>query len=101
MGRARPRGGVGVGPPALFAVLAAGLVCAILIPRGNSYWNFSDGVYLYSANAVLHGHQLYTDFASAQPPPVYYAGAAILSVGDSVATAPSVIAVIRARPQTR
>jgi hypothetical protein len=93
-GPARSRGGIGIGPPALFAVLAAGLVCAILIPRGNSYWNFSDGVYLYSANAVLHGHELYTDFASAQPPPVYYAGAAILSVGDSVASFRTLLALV-------
>jgi hypothetical protein len=93
-GRARSRGGIGIGPAVLFAALAAGLVCAILIPRGNSYWNFSDGVYLYSANAVLHGHQLYTDFASAQPPPVYYAGAAVLSVGDSVASFRTLLALV-------
>jgi hypothetical protein len=92
--RARRRGDIGIGPLVLFAVLAAGLVCAILIPRGNSYWNFSDGVYLYSANAVLHGHQLYADFASAQPPPVYYAGAAILSVGDSVASFRTLLALV-------
>ena len=74
--------------------LAAGLACAILIPRGNSYWNFSDGVYLYSANAVLHGQQLYTDFASAQPPPLYYVGAAILSVGDSAASFRTLLALV-------
>ena len=91
---ARSGGGIGVGPLLLYAVLAAGLACAILIPRGNSYWNFSDGVYLYSANAVLHGQQLYTDFASAQPPPLYYVGAAILSVGDSAASFRTLLALV-------
>ncbi len=87
-------GELGIGPLLLFAVLAAGLACAILIPRGNSYWNFSDGVYLYSANAVLQGHQLYTGFASAQPPPLYYVGAAILSVGDSAASFRTLLALV-------
>jgi hypothetical protein len=83
----------GLAPAAVFAVLAVALACAILIPRGNSYWNFSDGVYLYSANAVLHGHQLYTDFASAQPPPLYYVGAAILALGDSAASFRTILAL--------
>jgi hypothetical protein len=85
---------IGYGPLALFVLLTAVLVCAILIPRGNSYWNFSDGVYLYSANAVLHGHSLYTDFASAQPPPLYYVGAAILSLGESVASFRTILALV-------
>jgi hypothetical protein len=84
----------GWAPLAVFALIAAALVCAILIPRGDSYWNFSDGVYLYSANAVLHGQGLYTDFASAQPPPVYYVGAGILSLGDSPSTFRVVLALV-------
>jgi hypothetical protein len=87
-------GRFGYGPLLVFVVLAAGLVAATLLSRGNSYWNFSDGVYLYSADAVLHGHELYTDFASAQPPPLYYVGAGILAVGDSVASFRTILALV-------
>ncbi len=55
-------------PYALFAGLCLLILCAVLIPRGDSYWNFSDGVYLYSSRDLLHGGDLYSGFAAAQPP---------------------------------
>ena len=74
-------------PSALFAGLCLLILCAVLIPRGDSYWNFSDGVYLYSSRDLLHGGDLYSGFAAAQPPPLYYAGAGILALCDSIAGA--------------
>lgn len=74
-------------PGLLFAGLCLLIGCAVLIPRGDSYWNFSDGVYLYSSRALLEGGDLYSGFAAAQPPPLYFAGAAILGISDTIAAA--------------
>jgi hypothetical protein len=51
----------------------------------NGYWDFSDGVYALSARELLHGLAPYRDFAAAQPPPVYVAGAVLLAVHDGLA----------------
>lgn len=63
------------------AVLIAGLE---YVWQGQSYWSFSDGVYLASARAIVDGRELYADIAAAQPPLLYYAGAAILAASDSI-----------------
>lgn len=76
--------GLGPGSLGLFVLLSAALVLAVLLVRDNSYWNLSDGVYLYTADAVREGEGLYTDIAAAQPPPIYYLGAAIIALGDSL-----------------
>jgi len=64
--------------------LAAGAAVLIVLLRGESYWNYSDGVYAYTARAILHGGDLYGGIAAAQPPLVYLGGSALLAVSDSV-----------------
>jgi hypothetical protein len=72
----------GWGPIAAFVAISGALVALILVVRADSYWNLSDGAYLYTSDAVLHGAGLYTDVAAAQPPLLYFLGAAALSAGD-------------------
>ncbi|MDX6650386.1 MAG: hypothetical protein QOJ97_2337 [Solirubrobacteraceae bacterium] len=80
---ARPRFlGVGVA----YAVLGA-LTCAALYAwQGDGYWSYSDGVYAYTARALLHGANLYSDVAAAQPPPTFWAGALALLPGETIGT---------------
>jgi hypothetical protein len=58
----------------------------LLAWQRNAYWSFSDGVYALSARELLHGTVPYRDFAAAQPPPVFLAGAALLAVRDALAS---------------
>jgi hypothetical protein len=69
---------------ALYAVLATCVVALLHLWRGDSYWNFSEGVYLASASEVLDGAGLYTELAAAQPPPIFYLGSGLLAVSDSL-----------------
>jgi hypothetical protein len=68
------------------AAAATGTLVVVLLAvwQGRAYVDYSDGVYAASARLVLHGHTPYRDFAAAQPPGVYLAGAAVLAFGDSV-----------------
>ena len=66
-------------------VLVAAALTLLAAWQGRSYWEYSDGVYSLSARQVLHGLVPYRDFAAAQPPPVYYLGAAALALDDSPA----------------
>lgn len=52
--------------------------------QGQAYVEYSDGVYAASARLVLHGAVPYRDFAAAQPPGVFYLGALLLALGESV-----------------
>jgi hypothetical protein len=52
--------------------------------QGHGYWEYSDGVYAYSARAFVNGAVPYRDVAAAQPPLFYVLGAAILSVHDGI-----------------
>lgn len=63
---------------------AALVLVALGLWQGHSYWEYSDGVYSLSARYVLDGHALYEDFAAAQPPSLFYVGAAVLAIDDSV-----------------
>lgn len=74
-----------VGAPLLllWLALSALVLVALALWQGQSYWEYSDGVYSLSARYVLDGQSLYSDFAAAQPPPLYLAGAAVLAVDDS------------------
>ncbi len=67
----------------LLAVVELALLAAW---QRNGYWEFSDGVYAVSAREFLHGLVPYRDFAAAQPPPVYLAGALLLAVYDGAAS---------------
>ncbi len=74
------------GGPALLVcwlVLSAVLLVALAVWQGRSYWEYSDGVYSLSARYVLDGQSLYRDFAAAQPPSLFYVGAAVLAIDDS------------------
>lgn len=67
----------------VWLVLSALVLVALALWQGQGYWEYSDGVYSLSARYVLDGQSLYGDFAAAQPPPLYYAGAAVLAIDDS------------------
>jgi hypothetical protein len=74
--------------PPRVVLLAAGLVlemALLALWQRNAYWDFSDGVYAQSARELLHGLMPYRDFAAAQPPPVYLAGALLLAFHDGLA----------------
>jgi len=66
-------------------VLAAVGLLALAAWQGQSYWEYSDGVYSLSARQLLYGQALYRDFAGAQPPPLYLLGAGALALSDSPA----------------
>lgn len=70
------------------------MLVALRLWQGDAYWEYSDGVYALTGRLVLHGARLYRDVAAAQPPPVYYAGAAILALGDDVATLRAGLSVV-------
>jgi hypothetical protein len=66
-------------------VLGAILILALEhLWRGQSYWLYSEGVYLATAREVLRGAGLYTEVAAAQPPPFFYLGVGLLSISDSL-----------------
>ena len=70
----------------MIAWLAAAVAVLVVLAawQGRAYVEYSDGVYAGSARAVLNGAVPYRDFAAAQPPGVFYAGALLLALGDSV-----------------
>src|SRR5207249_1041249 len=66
-----------------YGLAAVAILVALHIWYGNSLWGPSEGVYAYSARALLKGKSLYHDFALAQPPSLIYAGAVVLAIRDS------------------
>jgi hypothetical protein len=66
-------------------VLGALVVLALLFAweRG-SYVNYAEGVYLFSARLITDGHVPYRDFIAAHPPLLFYSGAAVLALSDTV-----------------
>src|SRR5215213_11934721 len=84
-GAERPDVDAGIGRR---TVLLWGLACVTLLVglrlwQGGGYWEYSDGVYSLSARQVLDGAVPYEDFAAAQPPTMYYLGAALLRLSDT------------------
>src|SRR5687767_15611366 len=78
------------------ALYLAGAVVVVALEhvwRGESYWNFSEGVYLATARALADGAGLYTDVAAAQPPPLFFLGAGLLSIVESLLFVRGVLAV--------
>jgi hypothetical protein len=67
----------------LWLALTALVLVALGVWQGQSYWEYSDGVYSLSARYLLDGRELYSDFAAAQPPSLFYVGAAVLAIDDS------------------
>jgi len=80
--RAAPTGAPVVALGYLLSALP--LLVALRAWRGNSYWEYSDGVYALTARMLLDGSSLYTEVLAAQPPPLFYAGATVLAAGDSI-----------------
>jgi hypothetical protein len=70
----------------LLAWLGVSILLLVLLWlwQGRAAVEYSDGVYAGSARSVLDGLVPYRDFAAAQPPGVYYVGASLLALGDSV-----------------
>ena len=65
--------------------LAALVLLALLFAwQRGAYPNYAEGVYLFSARLILDGALPYRDFIAAHPPLLFYAGAAILAVWDSI-----------------
>jgi hypothetical protein len=69
---------------ALYLVGAVLVLALEHLWRGASYWNFSEGVYLATARALADGTGLYTDVVAAQPPPLFFLGAGLLSLAESL-----------------
>lgn len=76
---------IGLGTLVAWAGAAIALLVLLRVWQGDAYWEYSDGIYALTGRLVLHGSDLYRDVAAAQPPPIYYAGAGILALGDSIA----------------
>ncbi|ADB51538.1 hypothetical protein [Conexibacter woesei] len=75
-----------LGAPAIvaWAVAAVVLLVALALWQDDGYWEYSDGVYALTARLVADGRDLYGDVAAAQPPPLYLAGALVLSISDTL-----------------
>jgi len=65
-------------------VLAAVVAVALHLLRGDQYWDYSEGVYLYTSRLFLHGQELYGGVVAAQPPPLFLIGAGLLAIHDSL-----------------
>src|SRR4051812_44676409 len=70
----------------VLAALALGVAALVVehLIRGNAYWDYSEGVYLFSSRLLLHGGDLYGSIVAAQPPPLFAVGAGLLSIDDSL-----------------
>ena len=68
----------------LYVIGASAVVTLLHVWRGDSYWNFSEGVYLATARLVMDGASLYTEVVAAQPPPLFYIGAGLLAISDTL-----------------
>src|ERR1700737_1278090 len=67
-----------------FGLAAFGALAALNLWQGHGYWEYSDGVYAYTGRALNRGWGLYTTIAAAQPPGIFWLGAALLAIDDSV-----------------
>jgi len=89
---ARPRAGRAAG--LAYAASGAVICVALYLWQGTGYWSYSDGVYAYTARALLDGAGLYSDVAAAQPPPTFWAGALALAPGESIETLRAGLALV-------
>jgi hypothetical protein len=60
------------------------MLAALFAWQGQSFWESSEGVYAYTARALLDGSSPYGEVAAAHPPPLFWTGAAALAVADSI-----------------
>ncbi|MDO8210771.1 hypothetical protein [Conexibacter sp. CPCC 206217] len=82
--RVRGEDALGTVAVAVWALAAAVVLVLLGLWQDNGYWEYSDGVYALTARLVADGGDLYGEIAAAQPPPLYLAGAAVLSVSDTL-----------------
>ncbi len=78
--RVREDGVVAIGS----LLLGAAALLAVHFLLLHSYWDYSEGVYALTAHEILHGGDLYGRIVGAQPPGVFVAGVALLSIHDGV-----------------
>ncbi|MEA2436426.1 MAG: hypothetical protein QOF65_982, partial [Thermoleophilaceae bacterium] len=81
----------------LLAGLALSVVVAIAehVQRGHGYWDYSEGVYLFTSRLLLRGHDLYGSVVAAQPPPLFLIGAGLLAIHDSLEWVRAVIGALQ------
>lgn len=77
-----------------YLIGAAALVVLLMAWQGDANVNYSDGVYLSSARLILDGATPYDDFLAAHPPLLYYAGAALVGVTESLDGVRAFLAVV-------
>jgi hypothetical protein len=65
-------------------VVSVVIAAAEHLLRGNAYWDYSEGVYLFTSRLLLHGGDLYGTTVAAQPPPLFLLGAGLLAIDDSL-----------------
>ncbi|HEV3228727.1 MAG TPA: hypothetical protein VGY97_04575 [Solirubrobacteraceae bacterium] len=65
-------------------VLGVATLAALHIGRGIAYWDYSEGVYVFTSRLLLHGYDMYGQVVVAQPPGVILAGAGVLAIHDSL-----------------
>lgn len=70
--------------PAPFVAAAVVVLAALFIWQRGSYVDYAEGVYLSSARLTLHGAVPYRDFVAAHPPLLFYTGAGLLAIWDSL-----------------
>lgn len=69
------------------------MLVSLRLWNGQAYVDFDDGVYAYASRQLLNGGSLYHHPVAAQPPPIYWLGAAALFVHDSVHALRAVVAL--------
>lgn len=78
----------GAALPRAVLIAAAALAVAVAVVehllRRHQYWDYSEGVYVYTSRLLLHGRDLYGSVVAAQPPPLFLLGAGLLAIHDSL-----------------
>lgn len=77
-----------------YLAAASVLLVALFAWQGDSYVNYAEGVYLFSSRLAADGAVPYRDFIAAHPPLLFYSGAAILTVSDSLDAIRVVLALV-------
>jgi hypothetical protein len=77
-----------------YAAGAAALLALLFVWQRGAYPNYAEGVYLFSSRLILDGESPYRDFVAAHPPLLFYSGAAVLAVWDSIDAVRVVLACV-------
>lgn len=63
--------------------------------RGLDYWNYSEGVYAYTARLLKDGRDVYGDVVAAQPPWQFLFGAGVLALHDTLGFLRTVVGLVQ------